>query len=128
MGPGAHDPVHVNNRVKTRQTERLMCETPTPGNAPKYLKNSATSADGTVDDLVTVEVRGKKLEEAARLASSLFDRPAWRAAGIQAENSGDRCVARSSRPISTTSSSTRKSHPGTNDSQRRGPGPQNLGW
>ena len=50
MGPGAHDPVHVNNRVNTRQTERLMCETPTPGNAPKYLKNSATRADGTVDE------------------------------------------------------------------------------
>ena len=118
-GPGAHDPVHVDNRANTRQTERLRCETPTPGNAPKYLKNPTTSADGTVDDLVTAEVRGTKVEEAARITSSLFDRPVWRAAGIQAENPGDRCVARSSRPISTTSSSTRKSHPGTNDGQRK---------
>jgi hypothetical protein len=65
--------------------------------------------------------RGAKMEEAARIASSLFDRSGWRAAGIQAENSGDRCLARPSRPISTTSSSPRQSQPGTNEGQRHWP-------
>ena len=65
--------------------------------------------------------RGAKTEEAARIASSLFDRSDWRAAGIQAENSGGRRLARPSRPISTTSSSPRQSQPGTNEGQRHWP-------
>ena len=35
-----------------------MCETPTPGNAPKYLKNSATRLDGVVG--VVAEATGAK--------------------------------------------------------------------
>ena len=38
-----------------------MCETPTPGNAPKYLKNSATRADGTVDEYAYTRVDGRRI-------------------------------------------------------------------
>ena len=38
-----------------------MCETPTPGNAPKYLKNSATRADGTVEEYAYTRVDGRRV-------------------------------------------------------------------
>ncbi len=38
-----------------------MCETPTPGNAPKYLKNSATRVDGTVDEFAYTRVDGRRI-------------------------------------------------------------------